>query len=528
LNTYLLDGRLGARLLRLARRSSYALRKESSAASERTYYDSFDGRLFDRGRVLVSRCGRLTLERWRDGGTIEEIAAPTSSGTGAAGTAGAASLAGGASGARLFWWDVAEGRLADRLRRTLDARAAVAQAVVRAVETVLRVVDGQGKPVARVAVIEAEVVRGGETLPMGRWLELRPSKGCRGSVGRMAALLAKEGLDPVDESEYARALGVLGRDPRGVPRQPPTLRPHWPAERALRELLLDQLGRMRRVESGIIDDTDTEFLHEFRIAVRKVRVLVAALAGVLPAELTEEARVDFAYVGRVTGRLRDFDVILLNARDYRAKVPDDLQPALQGFFARLRVTRREELAGLTDALRSEPYLGIVSRWEATLARPLRGGSRAGVPAARVVGKLIRKRLDRLRKLFASFGKHVDAEDLHRLRIECKKLRYLTDSFGSLFPGGALDPLVKQLGRLQKQLGRQHDLAVQQATLRTCLREIEPVEKDDLEMAAAIGALTAALSREQADLDRGFKRNLAGFDRRARASELARMLERRGA
>jgi CHAD domain-containing protein len=521
LNTYLLDGRVGVRLLRLARRSSYALRTESSAVSEHTYYDSFDARLFDRGHVLVSRSGRLSLLSCRDGATIAEVALTAPALTEVTG-------ANGASAARLFWWDVAEGRLADRLRRVLDARAAVAQAVVRSDETVFRVVDARCKPVARVAVIRAVVMRGDETLPIGRRLEVRPLKGARAAAERLTARLEREGLRPLEAPEYAIALRALDRDPRGALQPPPALRPHWPAEKALRTLLLDQLGRMRRMESGIVDDTDTEFLHEFRIAVRKVRVLVAALGSVLPAEITEEARGDFAYIGRVTGRLRDLDVILLNSRDYRSKVPEDLQPALQGFFARLRVTRRAQLVGLADALRAEPYTGIMGRWEATLARPLRGGRKAGIPAARVVGRLIRKRLARLRKLFGSLGAKVDAQSLHRLRIECKKLRYLTASFRSLFPGGALDPLEKQLGRLQKLLGRQHDLAVQQGTLRTCLREMEPVEKDDLEMAAAIGALTAALSREQADLDRGFKRNLAGFDRRTRASELAKRLERRGA
>ncbi len=285
---------------------------------------------------------------------------------------------------------------------------------------------------------------------------------------------------------------------------------------------------MRRLEEGIVKDIDTEFLHEFRIAVRRVRVLIAQLAAAFPPETDQEARTDFAFVGRITSRLRDLDVILLNSRDYGAKVPEELAPALEGFFARLRVTRREELAGVVEALGSDLYLGIMSRWETAFARPFHGGRKGRVPAARLVGKLVRKRLGRLRKLLGSLGKHTSAADFHRVRIACKKLRYLTEGFAPLFPGGALGPLEKQLRLLQQRLGRQHDLAVQQSTLRACLAQMESADRDDLEMAAAIGALTAALRSEQEELERGFRSSLSELERRARAARVDRPRERKRA
>ena len=96
------------------------------------------------------------------------------------------------------------------------------------------------------------------------------------------------------------------------------------------------------------------------------------------------------------------------------------------------------------------------------------------------------------------------------------------------PRGALGPLGKQLRLLQQRLGRQHDLAVQQSTLRACLAQMESVERDDLEMAAAIGALTAELRGEQEALERGFRRSLSDLERRTRAARLARLLERKRA
>ncbi len=504
---YLLEGSRSGGLLCL--RGTYGLRKESSGASERTYYDSVDGRLFGRGRLLAAADGRLALLREPDCRLIAEAAvAPQSR--------------------RFFWWDLPQGKLADRLRSALDARAAVPRACVRTVTTVWRVLDRDEKTVARVAVVDAFAMGGEEPKALASFLELHPVKGYRKPFDRIAARLDRAGLARPTESEYALAARVRGIEPSGPARRPPALQPEWPSERAARVLLLELLSGMRRLEGGISDDIDSEFLHEFRIAVRRTRVLSAQLAAVFLPEVAEQARTDFAYVGRITSRLRDLDVILLNAQEYRAKVPEDLATALDAFFARLRVARREELAAVAEALRSDPYLGIMSRWETTLSRPLVGGRKARAPAARLVGKLIRKRLARLRRLLGSLGKNTDESDLHRLRIDCKKLRYLSEGFASLFPGGALGPLEKQLRLLQQQLGRQHDLAVQQSTLRSCLQQMEPVERDDLEMAAAIGALTAALRGEQEALERGFRRSLSEFDRRSRASRLAKLLDRRGA
>jgi hypothetical protein len=54
--------------------------------------------------------------------------------------------------------------------------------------------------------------------------------------------------------------------------------------------------------------------------------------------------------------------------------------------------------------------------------------------------------------------------------------------------------------------------------------MDSVERDDLEMAAAIGALTAALRSEQDELERGFRHSLSELERRARASRLEKLLE----
>ena len=57
-----------------------------------------------------------------------------------------------------------------------------------------------------------------------------------------------------------------------------------------------------------------------------------------------------------------------------------------------------------------------------------------------------------------------AEDLHRLRIDAKKLRYLLEFFGGLYAEKTVARLVKELKLFQDILGGSNDMAVQQRHL----------------------------------------------------------------
>ena len=58
-----------------------------------------------------------------------------------------------------------------------------------------------------------------------------------------------------------------------------------------------------------------------------------------------------------------------------------------------------------------------------------------------------------------------AEKLHRLRIDCKKLRYLLEFFARLYSPAKMKRLIKALKQLQDNLGEFNDLHVQMASLR---------------------------------------------------------------
>jgi CHAD domain-containing protein len=232
----------------------------------------------------------------------------------------------------------------------------------------------------------------------------------------------------------------------------------------LRELLHIIQGNTE----GIKNDIDTEFLHDFRVAVRRTRALLSQMKEVFPADVTARFKKDFAYVGTMTNRVRDLDVYLLHKAHYTALLPAPVRADIEPLFVYLQRERAKAFRTLVRRLDSKTYADILCRWEAFLGQPPAAHA-ATAKASRPIIKVVRKRLRRRCRSVVQLGSQLltetDDQRLHALRIACKKLRYVLEFFVSLLPGKKTALLVQHLRALQDNLGAWHDLVVQQETLR---------------------------------------------------------------
>jgi CHAD domain-containing protein len=114
----------------------------------------------------------------------------------------------------------------------------------------------------------------------------------------------------------------------------------------------------------------------------------------------------------------------------------------------------------------------------------------------------RKALDDQAHRVMEAGSHVNrenAKEMHRLRIECKKLRYTSEFFKPVFLG--MDEFITHMKGLQDLLGVMNDVSVMQHLLALLLRE-----EHDPEAPQYAGGLVGWRTRE-------FQELLSGFDAR---------------
>jgi CHAD domain-containing protein len=218
-------------------------------------------------------------------------------------------------------------------------------------------------------------------------------------------------------------------------------------------------------------------------------------------------------IGLVTGPVRDLDVYLLKKDVYRSLLSEGLQEGLSVFFKDLARQRVKERQRLKKAFLSKSFQQFLTQWrryveESLLSSAVAAGHK---PCKKVAIKAIRKRLQSIMKAGALIGPQSPDTDLHYLRIQAKKLRYLLEFYRSLFPEPAMDSLVKSLKKLQDNLGSFNDLSMQQRMLAQYRKGLAGGEKKKaVPVASALGALITHLHEEQAGVRQKFEQTFTQF------------------
>ncbi len=221
---------------------------------------------------------------------------------------------------------------------------------------------------------------------------------------------------------------------------------------AFRAVAFDCLDQLLRNEAGACAGDDPEFVHQARVAVRRLRSALRFWAPVLPE--------DFLVAWRP--RWRDFAQRLGAARNLDVFAGEVLPPLLAAFpdhpglcalpaqIARQQARSRREVRTALAA----PVSGrLVLEFSAALHALPDGKARPALAA------FARRRLRRLARGVERRAEALAAapETHHALRIAAKRLRYALEFLAPLYPPKALRRHLDRAAVLQDALGRLNDI-----------------------------------------------------------------------
>lgn len=452
---------------------------ESSFARSWTFYDTFDWRLFDRSLSLQRSGGDLVLRFLPDDEALQKLRVKSPP---------------------RFARDLPEGAMKKQLSAIIEVRALLELVTVHIGSSTFRVLDREEKTVARLTWVEARPVSSEEGLPYASFLTVVPLRGYAKQAGRLASRLQKKlTFASGDENVCSSAFQAAGHTPGAYSGKLQVhLTPKLRAADATKRILRELLAILRANEAGIRADIDTEFLHDFRIAVRKTRSALSQIPKVFPVEPTNRFKRDLGVLGKLTNDLRDLDVFLLSEAHYRSLLPEAMQDDITPLIDHLRARRVDALTAVIDGLESRTYASLLDDWDRFLHETTTSGSAANATVP--IPNLARRRIYRGYCCIVRDGSRIltNSEDklLHALRIECKKLRYLLDFFASLFPRKQIARMTRQLKRLQTNLGEFTDLAVQQDYLLAIAEGLTLDEPQARRVLVATGFLVETMARKQ--------------------------------
>lgn len=490
---YLLPDGLGVEAASELLAAQFDVDSARPRSTDRTFYDTFDGRLHAAELVLTHEGGRLVLA---DGAGYQQAAMdhPERPRT-------------------LFAADLRRGPLRDRLEPIAEVRALAPIARVRGRMRRLRVLDDEAKTVVRLVVEEPSLVRTGQAHSrLGSRVRVMPVRGYDDALARVRHGLEHEiGLTEAGKSLQDEAVAAAGGIPGGISSKLDVrLSPSERADRATAIALAAPLAAIAANLPGTLTDVDSEFLHDLRVAVRRTRSLQRQLRSVFPPERLEHFRAEFRWLQQVTGPVRDLDVHQIEIGVYRSLLPaDDLEP----LSVVLATMRRAEFRRMARALRSKRTSELVAGWTSLIedlpAAPEADRPDARGPIADVAGARIASVYRRMVKIGGKIDAASPPDALHDLRKKGKELRYLLEFFASIYPPEVVKPMVRRLKVLQDALGRYQDREVQAGMLRSLRHDVGALDGGAAAL-MAMGLLVDGLEREQAMAREEFAGRFAPF------------------
>jgi CHAD domain-containing protein len=476
---------------------------EPASSLRRTWLDTFDWRLHRAGfalqrteRSMATGTGRLILTTGTDVLTVAAPANPLPD----------------ARVAYPFDAVVPAGPMRSLLEPVVEMRALLPVATQRFVVRSFRVLNDDDKTVARV-VIEHVASSGkpvGSGKPsVGSRVSVVASRGYSAEAAATVRIIAKiPGLTPSDQSMLAQALTTTGRSAGDYSSKLDiALSAEMPTEYAVRRIMRALLDAAQRNVPGVVAGTDTEFLHDLRVAVRRGRSTLKVTGGALPIAQAEAASGALKWLGDLTTPTRDLDVYLLGLDDLAAEVtaPGWNVSQLAPFRAFLVATQATEHAVLVKSLRSVRAKRAFAAWAAVSTGGDLPADDAAVtePAGSRVESVAKSAVARAFKRVIKKGAEINAaspaSDLHDLRKRCKELRYSLEIFGSLHNAGAQRALIDDLKKLQDCLGEFQDTEVQQHAIRTFAGQMLAADASNavtVEAVMAMGRLADRLGERQ--------------------------------
>jgi CHAD domain-containing protein len=210
------------------------------------------------------------------------------------------------------------------------------------------------------------------------------------------------------------------------------------------------------------------------------------------------------------------DVLVLRLRQRGGELSAADHEALTTALSRVQ---EQEHDRLVQALDSGRYQELLSQWRSFLERPVQAtpdASNAIASLEAVVSRRAWKLSRRIAGAGETIGDETTAEQLHRLRIDAKKLRYLIDVTPGFYDSSDYACVLDALKKLQRVVGDFHDADVQEQRLLECGRALpSPVPASVL---LTIGRLAEQSRQRREGLRRDVVERLTRF--RAREIRLA--------
>ena len=295
------------------------------------------------------------------------------------------------------------------------------------------------------------------------------------------------------------------------------LKGDMPSHYALSSVLLQNLDMLENCEAGIIADIDNEFLHTFRIAGRRSRTLLNQIRRVYPESRINRFKKVFSWLSESTSIHRDLDVFLTDFPLYEKRITTIGSDILEPLHEHLLSQRKQEHALLLNVFKSRRYASFKLNWRDFLLHAGKYAPRttdSSLPIHDAVNKAIWRNYNKLLRQGKMIRPSHNYEGIHTLRKNAKKLRYLLESFKSIYSIKKIKLAIKVLKKLQDNMGDIVDMHIQKCVLDEWKQELKKYKNVSAQTLLAINQLGKLCNEDEQIANMKFKKRFNQFSLKA--------------
>ncbi|MBT9613432.1 MAG: CHAD domain-containing protein, partial [Burkholderiales bacterium] len=287
-----------------------------------------------------------------------------------------------------------------------------------------------------VALDQGFVSGGGRSQPICE-VELELKSGKTAALYDLAlALAADVDLFPDPASKAQRGYALFQNLPlQPVQAAPVGLQPEMQVTDAFVAVMQNGLGQFTANLAGLMHEADPEYLHQARIALRRLRSALTVFAPALPDAVLTSLGEELRWLMDVLGPARDWDVFATQTLPpLLAAKPGS---ALASLIHDGEAHRSEARAAMTMAVTSRRLTRLLLvTGRMLLQHPWEQAKERLAWQNTLATKLAESALERRHRQLLRRGRHfarLPAAARHRLRIAAKKQRYAAEFFAELYP-----------------------------------------------------------------------------------------------
>ncbi len=298
-----------------------------------------------------------------------------------------------------------------------------------------------------------------------------------------------------------------------------------------RRAIQAQMAALLRNEEGARSGDNPEALHDMRVASRRMREAFRVFGSIFPRKRLKQVTAEMRRITRSLGTVREVDVNLEQLSAWRKKLGGHHSLPLEFVTATELARQRRLKKRMRNRLETIDLQELQNEVQKLLRHIEEEESRDAVGNAQPVssslvslaGPQTEQGLKSVGLVRDRLALHSTLHNFHLLRIQTKKFRYSVEILSRAFLPGRSGRILKQLKKLQDELGALHDGAVLHQRIRELRAEFRSAQLAHLDEGCL--RLMRIIAREQRRRKTIIEAHLRRLDRHRFFEQLPDALKR---